>query len=368
MAQAFEYITYGSTCTPIELEGFLQHVVNHHFQSTSTAIPTPICIWGTHGIGKTEIVQVLAGRLGAHLAYIAPAQFEEMGDLLGLPTADKAGGYTTYLPPEWAPRQPGPGILLIDDVNRADERILRGIMQLLQQHALVSWQLPPRWQIILTANPDGGDYAVTSMDDAMLSRMLHVTLRFDVKSWARWAEANSIDPRGINFVLAYPELVTGGRTTPRSLVQFFEQLKSVSDAKAQLPLVKMLAEATLDDAATSAFISFVQLQLHHIIGPEEWLECADFDGLLHRFTTATVEDGRHRVDLMAVTLTRLTNYLEHFSDELSPAQFDRLRRLLLLDTIPNDLRFITAQALAGAKNPSFQTLLSDPAIGKLLLG
>lgn len=368
MAQAFDYITYGTHCTPIELEAFLQHVVNHHFQSTSTAIPTPICIWGTHGIGKTEIVQALARQLGAHLVYIAPAQFEEMGDLLGLPSPDKAGGYTTYLPPEWAPRQPGPGILLIDDVNRADERILRGIMQLLQQHALVSWQLPPRWQIVLTANPDGGDYAVTAMDDAMLSRMLHVTLRFDVKSWARWAETNAIDARGINFVLAYPELVTGGRTTPRSLVQFFEQLKSISDAQAQLPLVKMLAEATLDDAATAAFISFVQLQLHQIIAPDEWLETTDFDGLLHRFSNMTSQNGQPRVDLMSITFTRLTNYLMAFPDELSAVQFDRLRRLLLLDTIPNDLRFITAQALAASKNPSLQSLLADPAIGKLLLG
>ena len=49
----------------------------------------------------------------------------------------------------------GPGILLLDDINRADDRILRGCMQLLQNFELTSWKLPPKWQIVATANPEG---------------------------------------------------------------------------------------------------------------------------------------------------------------------------------------------------------------------
>ena len=49
---------------------------------------TPVCIWGLHGIGKTALVQAFAAQQDPHwaLAYCAPAQFEEMGDLHGLPT------------------------------------------------------------------------------------------------------------------------------------------------------------------------------------------------------------------------------------------------------------------------------------------
>ena len=68
-----------------------------------------------------------------------------------------------------------------------------------------------------TANPEGGDYSVTPMDDSMLTRMLHTTLKFDPKTWAEWASSSGVDPRGIAFVLTYPEVVTGKRTTPRSL-------------------------------------------------------------------------------------------------------------------------------------------------------
>ena len=52
------------------------------------------------------------------------------------------------------------------------------------------------------------------MDDTMLTRMMHLTLVFDPKSWTIWAEAAGIDHRGIDFVLTFPEVVTGIRTTP----------------------------------------------------------------------------------------------------------------------------------------------------------
>ena len=213
----FTYVTYGARVGAESVAALLEHALDSMAHSDER--PTPICIWGLHGIGKTELVRDLAQARGCAFAYIAPAQFEEMGDLLGMPKIDtdaQGAEVTRFVAPEWVPRTPGPGILLLDDVNRADDRILRGIMQLFQNYELVSWALPSQWLIVCTANPDGGDYSVTALDEAMLTRMLHVTMTFDAQAWARWAERNDVDPRGINFVLAYPELVNGRRTTPRS--------------------------------------------------------------------------------------------------------------------------------------------------------
>ena len=49
-------------------------------------------------------------------------------------------------------------------------------MQLLQEFEMFAWALPPKWQIVATANPEGGDYSVTPMDDAMITRLLHITM------------------------------------------------------------------------------------------------------------------------------------------------------------------------------------------------
>ena len=78
-----------------------------------------------------------------------------MGDLHGMPNVvdpdETISGdeYTVYSPPDWVPREDGPGILLLDDINRADDRILRGCMQLLQNFELTSWKLPQNGRLLL---------------------------------------------------------------------------------------------------------------------------------------------------------------------------------------------------------------------------
>ena len=154
--------TQGPKLDAIALERILAHIFQRNDEVVKTGRRgTPVCIWGTHGLGKTEIVKSFATSRDWHFAYCALAQFEEMGDLHGIPTVhdptpdqpNSGDEYTVFAPPEWVPTTKGPGILLLDDINRADDRILRGTMQLLQNFEMFSWQLPEHWQIVATANP-----------------------------------------------------------------------------------------------------------------------------------------------------------------------------------------------------------------------
>ncbi len=63
----------------------------------------------------------------------------------------------------------------------------------------ISWYVPKDWHIILTANPDNGDYMVNSVDSAQKTRYITANLKFDVNVWARWAEEAGIDTRCINY-------------------------------------------------------------------------------------------------------------------------------------------------------------------------
>lgn len=366
--QTYQYITYGARVSAESVTALLEHALDSMAQSPER--PTPVCIWGLHGIGKTELVRDLARARGCAYAYIAPAQFEEMGDLLGMPTisTDPAlGEVTRFVAPEWVPRRQGPGILLLDDVNRADDRILRGIMQLFQNYELVSWTLPPQWLIVCTANPDGGDYSVTTLDEAMLTRMLHVTMEFDAQTWARWAERSEVDPRGINFVLAYPELVNRRRTTPRSLVQFFNSLRSLYPLHEHLGLVRLLGDAALDPETTQAFVSFVNLNLDRLPTPAEILGADDFDAMARRLDRLVHQGDTKRLDMLSVIVTRLSNHLLVRTAEPTETELANLQRFLLLDLLPNDLRLAMAQELTKSKRPALVKLYATPEIGQLLL-
>ena len=325
----------------------------------------PICIWGTHGIGKTALVQDIAERNGWAFAYAAPAQFEEMGDLHGLPVVDD--GVTRFAPPDWAPTEEGPGILLLDDFNRADDRILRGLMQLLQRAELVSWSLPPSWQIVLTANPEGGDYSVTPMDDAMLTRLLHVTLTFDAKTWARWATEAGIDSRGVNFVLTYPEVVNESRTTPRSLTQLFQHIAPIPDLAAEADHVQALAASALDAESATAFMAFVVDGLERLIDPDDILNATSFEDVAAEVNRIGTDESGVRLDRLNAVCTRLYLALVSASYEAEDHHGDNLVSFLMLDVLPNDLRVMLHRDLVSDGGPDVARMVNDPRLAELAL-
>ena len=372
---SIEFIEFGKKGSSREIKVILSHIfARNNDLNKEDKRGTAVCIWGTHGLGKTQIVRDYALEKKWKFSYIAPAQFEEMGDLHGMPTVvdpDKritGDEYTVYSPPDWVPREEGPGILLLDDINRADDRILRGCMQLLQNFELTSWKLPPKWQIVATANPEGGDYSVTPMDGAMLTRMLHATLKFDAKIWAEWAYAANVDERGIAFVLTYPELVNSDRTTPRSLTQFFEQIASIENLKDNLQLVQALALSSLDEVTVSSFIAFVNDELTQLIDPEEILDAEDFKSLEKRIKDISVdESGAKRVDRLATMCSRL--YLKLASDDYKQGKnhSKNLIKFLMFETIPNDLLMSLYMDLQKHGSDEIKEMTRDKKLANKLL-
>ena len=338
---------YGAQINGEQLTEFLDKFLESNLvlESTTGRRPTPLCIWGTHGLGKTEIAMELAKKKQWKLAYCAPAQFEEMGDLHGLPfkfdpdpnvIGDER---TVYMTPEWVPKDEGPGILLLDDINRADDRILRGTMQLLQNFEMFSWALPPKWQIIVTANPDSGDYSVTSMDDAIITRMIHLTLNFDAKIWAEWALQFGIDERGVNFVLTYPEMVTLKRTTPRTLVHFFGQLSQIKDLKQDIFIVEILAKGCLDETTANAFINYVDELLSKIPSTEAFLNEVNLKEIDATILKLIKTENGIRLDTINTLLTRVIFKLKSKEFVPTPATLKVIEHILMHQEIPMDLRY-----------------------------
>lgn len=367
-----EIIQYGPKGDSIEIKNILNFIFENNLEiSDGTERPTPICIWGTHGLGKTQMVEDYASERGWKFKYIAPAQFEEMGDLHGMPNVveDEKGKKTTvYSPPDWVPSNEGPGILLIDDINRADDRILRGCMQLLQNFELSSWKLPYKWQIVATANPEGADYSVTPMDDAMLTRMLHTTLIFNPKAWAEWAVKSGVDSRGVSFVLTYPELVNTNRTTPRSLTQFFSLIKGIDNLKENTEIVLSLALSTLDEVSASSFINFVNDDLQKLIEPESILSSENFDEIKKNLESLSKDsEGENRTDRLSTITTRLYLHITSPSYKILENHTENLIKFFLLECLPKDLSMSLYMDLLKSSDIDIKKMLRDERLAKFLI-
>jgi hypothetical protein len=206
------------------------------------------------------------------------------------------------------------------------------------------------------------------MDDAMMTRMIHVSMQFDVKSWADWATKNNIDSRGIAFVLTYPEVVTGKRTTPRSLVQFFSFLKHIKNLKAELARVMVLAKSALDDVTTAAFAAFVTDNLEALINPEDILDATDFGPIGARIReTAEGSGGSKRIDRLATICTRLCLAISQTTFVANALHKQNLVSFLSLECIPTDLRFSLHRDISNLPEPKKRALVQDKRLAKLVL-
>ena len=399
---------YGQQVSYEMLSSFMQSAFELNFQHENDGIGRfAMCVWGHSGCGKTETIKQFRNTpvtwngkqyAGWDVRDVPIAQFEEMGDLHGLPkeaflvknekgeeewafsetlNAYRELGYkavagvpsrTIYAPPDWVPLNPGPSILLLDDWNRASIRIVKGIMQLLQNYGMVSWKLPKGCQIVLTGNPDEQDYLVTSIDNAILTRIKHVTLKEDAKEWAVWATRNNLDPRGISFVLRYPEMMIGHtRTNPRTLAEFFRYLKRVPEINEHTqPQVLLNAHALLDEETVSTFVVFCARDMEDIIEPEDILEGKK--DVVKRIEKL-IDRKEPRMDILGIICERLYATMVKPDTKATPEVVKNFQKFITMDRVPDDLRHSVCRRLSkvddGGKSQAW--LLGDDVLRKQIL-
>ena len=149
-----------------------------------------VLLEGPTGIGKSEIVRHVAAALGVRTV-VLDLSLLEPPDLVGLPVVED--GRTTYALPSVLPRE-GAGILLLEELNRAERYIQQPALQLLSARRLHEYELPPGWVCVATVNPQTAEYQVTALDKALRARFLQVVVRADRAAWLAWAQTADVHP------------------------------------------------------------------------------------------------------------------------------------------------------------------------------
>lgn len=390
-----------------EVKDFLRHIVsNNQVIQTQGKNPVAVEVVGDSGIGKTSTIIQVAEELGLNFVKLNLAQIEELGDLVGFPIVQyqiqekmttsnpnevrtprtawvnevsfqeylKAGFKDTgktrmsYAAPEWIAGKEDGGILLLDDWNRADTRFIQAVMELVDRQTYISWKLPKNWHIILTSNPDNGDYMVNSIDSAQRTRFITANLKFDVDVWAKWAEQDGVDGRCINFLLMHPELVTQ-ETNARSITTFFNSISSIENFEDQLPLIQMIGEGSVGAEFATMFTMFINNRLDKIITPEKVMSMDDWSSVKGQLTGVIGKEDNYRADIASVITRRLINY-NLINAEKSPINqkvLDRLSDLMTEDLFTNDLKYTLVREIVNGNRTKFQKLLMNPEIVKMTI-
>jgi len=378
-----------------ELKDYLRHIIkNNRYIQGNGKTPVAVEIEGDSGLGKTSAALQLGKELGLDVVKLNLSQIEEIGDLVGFPVKEykmvkgeeekwviheamescKEEGYLvsgqsrmSYSPPEWIANKKAGGILLLDDYSRAELRFIQATMELIDRQTYISWKLPEDWHIILTTNPDNGEYLVTTMDNAQRTRVNKVAVKFDVKTWAKWAEEDGIDGRCINFLLMHPEVITE-KTNARSVSTFFNTISSFENFEDNLPMIQMLGEGSVGPHLSTLFTTFIANRLDKIMSPKEIVNSSNWNAVKDALTKTIGVNEKYRADIAGVLSTRIINYTVTSShkEKVTPKIIDRIKNLVESDIFADDLKFYIVRAILNGNQKEFSPMMTSPGLVKYM--
>ena len=251
----------------------------------------------------------------------------------------------SYAAPEWLPDSDGEGkdgwLLILDDYTRANSLFMQSTMQLIQDGRYISWNLPKNTTIVLSTNPDSGQYAVSSLDPAQKSRFINFPVKFSIDSWSQWAENVELDTRAINFGISYSsELFENEKQlatiNPRSYTMFANAISGIDDWQKpdSLAMILNISKGCFNDPDNivgSLFTTFIANKLDQLISPKDML-IGKWDTIQPKIENAVYDNqGNYKPAVAAILQTRLLNYSMFYFEQKgsnSDLVYNRLLEIL----------------------------------------
>lgn len=112
--------------------------------------------------------------------------------------------------------------------------MLNAIMTIIEEQRTMSWSLPKGSTVVLTNNPDEGDFNISISDDALKGRFSKVVMAPDVDSWCSWAINNHVPEKFIDFLRNHKEIIEGSGVNMTEEVKEGKKTKKNSVKNASL--------------------------------------------------------------------------------------------------------------------------------------
>lgn len=395
-----------------EIKPILKYIINNNKSLQERGeFPVSVQLTSLPGIGKTSLVEQIASEIGANYIKKNLSQMSDPGELCGWPikehyvckndecrwiTAELIESYSkagweiseetrmSYAIPEWIksidPNKPT--ILNLDDINRSSTTVLAAVMELISRQEYFSWKLPPNSTVVLTANPEGGDFNVTEIDEAIKTRMLNFNIKFDKYDWAKYAEEKGYNNQAINFMLLYgDELIDRSKArqskiNARNYTMFINTISSIDDwsKPENLAFILQIASGCFldeDDIVGGLFTTFIANKLDKLPSPEDLIN-KDWNDIKKTLESQLYDKDKYRADVASVITTRFINYsLLYLSQSGSKIDLIIDRILKIVDNekllLTEDLIFSLIKTLNKYYPGKCSKLLLNPKVAKKLI-
>ena len=162
---------------------------------------------------------------------------------------------------------------------------------------------------------------------------------------------------------------TNPYVNPRSLVKFYNSLRTIKDYNSQLGLIQNIGEGAVGPEITTLFTSFIHNKLDKMISPIDILDTTvAFDTVKMKIKSLIMEDKEYRADLAYVLTTRLINHMLFTvtNKEITRAFIDRVKDLVVSNCLGSDLKFVLAKKVINSNNKYNVLMLEQDIIDVIL--
>ncbi|HIT46159.1 MAG TPA: methyltransferase domain-containing protein [Candidatus Aphodovivens excrementavium] len=173
----------------------------------------PVFLLGAPGIGKTAIMEQIAGELGIGIVSYSMTHHTRQS-ALGLPRIEhhefegyeyEASEYTMseivaavydYMA-RTGLRQ---GILFLDEINCVSETLYPSMLQFLQFKKFGKHKVPDGWVVVCAGNPPEYNRSVHEFDIVTLDRMREIDVEPEYAAWKNYAQEKGLHPAVTTFL------------------------------------------------------------------------------------------------------------------------------------------------------------------------
>lgn len=280
-------------------------------------------------------------------------------------------------------------IYCLDDTYRANPLILQAIMDLLESQTCGSWKLPPNSHIVMTNNPDDGNYQVSSQDGAMSDREITLHMEWNYQDWAAVSEGR-VDSRCINFVMKHHTafvtdtdengLIPENYVSPRMMDKFFNLVAPFKTLKepSVISKIRRFGNKTIGNRLTNEFISFINENGEAMPSPEELLFMSDDkfkDTMVEFLGSDATDQANFNKAACSVIFYRIRNYVVKYYKDLDKKKKDSVKSkfdvIFNNKFITSDINMMLVQSITSPENninlrDLKTSLLTNPSFISLL--
>lgn len=165
-----------------------------------------VSLEGDPGTGKTSIPRSVASEEGWKYTMIL-APHLDLVEGKGYPVHNPEEDKVKFVPLDIWPTEPGPGIILIDEIAQAIPAVQASLSSLLFGRKMGNYILPDGWLIVTTGNLHSNKAATHRMPTHIRNRLQRYHVKSDVDTFLQFGRSYGLDETMLRFLANRPGLL-----------------------------------------------------------------------------------------------------------------------------------------------------------------